>query len=80
MHAILTFRSLPLAGMAAWKMLLDCYVFDDENPAAHLPEARRGILGKLTAEQVAGLREKIRRYLWSCVIRAQGLRPFRGCR
>ncbi|MEP6897297.1 MAG: cupin-like domain-containing protein, partial [Rhodanobacter sp.] len=63
MHAILTFRSLPPAEKAAWKILLDYYVFDDENPAAHLPEARRGILGKLTPEQVAGLREKIRRYL-----------------
>jgi hypothetical protein len=63
MHAILAFRSLPPAEKAAWKVLLDYYVFDDENPAEHLPEARRGILGKLTPEAAAALRDKIKRYL-----------------
>jgi hypothetical protein len=63
MHAILAFRSLPPAEKVAWKVLLDYYVFDDENPAEHLPEARRGILGKLTPEAAAALRDKIKRYL-----------------
>jgi hypothetical protein len=63
MHCILTFRSLPPAERAAWKTLLDHYVFDDEDPAAHIPADRRGILGPLTPEQLAELRETIRRYL-----------------
>jgi hypothetical protein len=63
MHCILAFKSLPLAERAAWKVLLDYYVFDDEDPAAHIPSARRGILGTLTPEQLVALRETIRRYL-----------------
>jgi hypothetical protein len=63
MHCILTFRSLPPAERAAWKALLDHYVFDDEDPAAHIPADRRGILGPLAPGQLAELRETIRRYL-----------------
>lgn len=63
MHCILTFRSLPPAARAVWKTLLEHCVFDDEDPAAHIPADRRGILGPLTPEQLAGLRETIRRYL-----------------
>lgn len=63
MHCILTFRSLPSAERAAWKNLLDYYVFSDEDPAAHLPASRRGILGELTTEQLTAFREAIRRYL-----------------
>lgn len=63
MHCILTFRSLPAADRAAWRNLLDYYVFGDEDPAAHLPSGRRGILGPLTDEQFAEFREAIRRYL-----------------
>lgn len=63
MHCILTFRSLPPAERAAWKGLLDYYVFGDEDPAAHIPAGRRGILGSLTHEQLAAFRETIRRYL-----------------
>ncbi len=63
MHCILTFKSLPPAERAAWKGLLDHYVFDDEYPVAHVPVARRGMLGRLTPELIAGLKETIRRYL-----------------
>ncbi|UNK48500.1 cupin-like domain-containing protein [Lysobacter sp. S4-A87] len=56
-HCILAFKSLPDAERAAWKALLDHYVFGDESPAAHIPEARRGILGPLTPEVVAKLRQ-----------------------
>jgi hypothetical protein len=38
-------------------------VFDDEDPAVHIPADRRGILGPLTPGQLAELRETIRRYL-----------------
>jgi len=63
MHCILVFRSLPPAERAAWKGLLDHYVFGDEDPAAHIPAERRGILGTPTPEQLATFRETIRRYL-----------------
>jgi hypothetical protein len=63
MHCILAFKSLTPAERTAWKTLLDHYVFDDEDPAAHIPAGRRGILGPLTAEQVAEFRETIKRYL-----------------
>jgi hypothetical protein len=63
MHCILTFKSLPPAERAAWKGLMDYYVFGDENPAAHIPAERRGILGTLTPELVVKLRDTIRRYL-----------------
>lgn len=63
MHSILAFRSLPPAERAAWRELLDYYVFGDEDPAAHLPAGRRGILGPLTPGQLAEVRASIRRYL-----------------
>jgi len=63
MHDILAFRSLPAAEKRAWKTLLDHYVFGEDDPAAHIPPGRRGMLGALTQEQVAKLRETIRRYL-----------------
>jgi len=63
MHNILSFRSLPPAEKRAWKALLEHYVFGDNDPAEHIPAPRRGMLGPMTPEQVAKLRETIRRYL-----------------
>lgn len=63
MHCILAFKSLTPAERTAWKTLLDYYVFGDEDPAAHIPAERRGVLGTLTPDQLATLRETIRRYL-----------------
>ena len=63
LHAILLFKSLPPAERAAWRELFDHYVFGDEDPAAHIPEARRGWLGDLDAEQSMKLLERIRQYL-----------------
>ncbi|WP_240922260.1 cupin-like domain-containing protein [Oleiagrimonas sp. C23AA] len=64
LHAILTFRSLSTPERRAWRALLDHYVFDESaDPVSHIPEARRGILGDLTPEQVARVRETIKRYL-----------------
>jgi hypothetical protein len=63
MHCILTLKSLPPAEKAAWKGLLDFYVFDEDDVAGHIPVERRGLLGALSPEQVDGFRETIRRYL-----------------
>ena len=56
-------RSLPPAERAAWKGLLDYYVFDEADPAAHIPARARGILGALTPELAEALRQRIRKYL-----------------
>lgn len=63
MHCLLAFKALPSAEREAWKTLLDHYVFNEEDPAAHIPPARRGILGTLTPELIARMKETIRRSL-----------------
>lgn len=63
MHCILSFKSLDRAGRAAWRELLDYYVFDDEDPAAHIPQKARGILGPLSPDLLEKLKGMIRRYL-----------------
>jgi hypothetical protein len=57
LHCILAFKSLPHPERDAWKVLLDHYVFGDEDPAAHIPSSRRGLLGPLTPEMVARLKQ-----------------------
>jgi hypothetical protein len=59
MHCILAFKSMPPAERAAWKVLLDHYVFADQDPAAHIPPELRGVLGPLTPELVDKLRQLI---------------------
>jgi hypothetical protein len=57
LHGILSIRSLPPATRRAWGAFFEQYVFGDEAEAtSHIPEQRRGILGHLSAEQLAGLR------------------------
>ena len=60
MHCILAYKSLPRVERDAWKTLLDHYVFADEDPATHIPETRRGVLGPLTPEIVAKLKQLLR--------------------
>ena len=50
-HALITLRRLPASQRAAWAALFDYYVFgDNEKTVAHIPEARRGMLGPLSAD------------------------------
>jgi len=62
-HCLLAFRALPPAQRAAWRDLLDYYVFADVDPAAHIPEQRRGVLGELTAEVMEQLKQGARQNL-----------------
>lgn len=62
-HALMTMAGLPANEKAAWRAMFEHYLFSDD-PAAHLPEAARGILGdqssearqRLVAELAAALR------------------------
>lgn len=59
LHARLAFAGLPTHERQAWRALLEHYVFGEEDPAAHIPEARRGVLGALDAQALAALRQRI---------------------
>ncbi len=65
-HAIWCLRDLPPAQRAAWRNIFLHYVFDaDEETAAHIPEARRGLLApidEVTARRLrAGLLNRLNR-------------------
>jgi len=62
-HCLLAFRALPPAQRAAWRNLLDYYVFADGDPAAHIPERRHGVLGPLTTDVVEELKQRSRQNL-----------------
>ena len=64
LHGMLSIRALPPATRRAWGAFFEQYVFgDDAEAVAHIPEQRRGILGTLSAEQLAGLRAHLAKKL-----------------
>ena len=64
LHGILGIRSLPPATRRAWAAFFEQYVFgDDLDATAHIPEQRRGILGTLSAQQLASLRAHLAKRL-----------------
>ena len=57
-HCVITMKNLPPNELAAWRVMFDHYVFGDNgDPAAHLPEPARGILGQRTPELVARVKK-----------------------
>jgi hypothetical protein len=59
-HGLLTISHLPEAKRQAWRVLFDHYVFKTNGePAEHIPEPARGILGRSTPE----LRRMIKQFL-----------------
>lgn len=48
----------------AWKRLFDHDVFNDQDPASHIPVERRNLLGPLMPSLVEQIKRKIRSYLW----------------
>jgi hypothetical protein len=57
-HAVITMKNLPPDELARWHVLFDHYIFGDNgDPAAHLPEQARGILGRRTPELVARVKK-----------------------
>ncbi len=64
LHGILSIRSLPPQSRQAWRAFFEHYVFGaQEISTAHIPAERRGILGNLSAEQVATLRAHLAKKL-----------------
>ena len=64
LHGILSIRALPPATRRAWGAFFEQYVFGDDPAAtAHIPEQRRGMLGALSEEQLAGLRAHLAKKL-----------------
>ena len=60
LHALLTMQELPTRERAAWRAMFDHYVFrDGGDPAAHLPEGARGVLGDRSAAQVEALKASL---------------------
>lgn len=64
LHAMVCLRDMPASYRAGWKALFDHYVFEDPAVAgSHLPENRRGILGKQSAEAVRRLKQALSKAL-----------------
>jgi hypothetical protein len=57
-HALVSLRGLPEEQRHAWRTIFDHYVFDPPEPA-HIPGARRGVLGEMTPE----LSKQVRAFL-----------------
>jgi hypothetical protein len=60
MHGMVTLRQLPPGHRRAWRAMFDYYVFmTGDDPAAHLPEAFRGVLGAESPADLATMRQSI---------------------
>jgi hypothetical protein len=60
MHSMLSMRHLPPAQREAWGKLFSYFLFDPQQDCAgHIPEHRRGVLGALSQEQAALIRQMI---------------------
>jgi hypothetical protein len=63
-HAAITMKDLPPRELAAWRSFFDYYIFRDHGePAGHLPERARGILGRKSPELVARVKAMLARAL-----------------
>lgn len=66
MHALLTIKHLPEPERRAWQAFFNHYIFHlDDDPVAHIPEAKRGVLGKMTP----GLYQTIKRQVLTLMTR-----------
>jgi hypothetical protein len=60
LHGMLSLRSLPPNQRAAWRAMFDHYVFQTgDDPAAHIAPDVAGILGPVTADAIAQMRQTL---------------------
>jgi hypothetical protein len=60
LHAMLNIRQLPEPARAAWRALFEHYVFGpQEAVTAHIPEPRRGVLGRLAPADAERLQAQL---------------------
>jgi len=61
MHAFFALKHLPPEQRAVWRDIFDYYVFEVHgDPARHLPEHAKGVLGELTPELLARMRKTLK--------------------
>ena len=64
LHGLLAVRHLPAPQRAAWRAIFDHYLFEaNGDPAAHLPDDRKGVLGPLTPRLARNIRAFLKRAL-----------------
>ena len=64
LHGLLAVRHLPAPQRAAWRAIFDHYLFEaNGDPAAHLPDDRKGVLGPLTPRLAQNIRAFLKRAL-----------------
>jgi hypothetical protein len=57
MHTLVNLKDLPAPYRAAWGAIFNHYVFDaSQNDLTHIPPARRGVLGDISAQHEADIR------------------------
>ncbi len=59
LHAILQFRHLPPEQRKAWGAIFQHFVFNEGDPAEHVPAARKGVLGEISEERARQVRNFI---------------------
>jgi hypothetical protein len=60
LHAILNLRPLSPSDRAAWEALFEYYVFGPQDGVTgHIPAQRQGILGALSPEDIARVRQTL---------------------
>jgi len=60
LHAIFAFRHLPERERKVWRTILDHYVFDENgDPAVHLPDHAKGIIGPASPQLFARMRQML---------------------
>jgi hypothetical protein len=62
-HALMSIRSLPPKRRELWKQVFDHYVFNTEDPVAHLTEMQKGLQGKPSPQIAEFIRQSLLRAL-----------------
>jgi len=74
-HALMSVAHLPPHQRAAWKAMFDHFVFRlDGDPAEHLAAEVAGVLGPMTAQAIAQIRQALIDALTRDAERAGGLK------